>query len=93
MLTGNPANVTATTQLRISTNPPDTVGGGASNMAFLVGTQDGPNAKVAHVAATFWLQKVAGDTEFKRLQYSQIVLLNFAGISWPHITVATLTKP
>ena len=51
MLTGNPANVTATTQLRISTNPPDIVGGGAPNMAFLVGTQDGPNADAAHVAA------------------------------------------
>jgi hypothetical protein len=94
VLTAHPANVTTTTTLQVSTTPADNiVGGGASNMAFLVGTQDGPNAKVAHVAATFWLQKVAGDTEFKRLQYSQIVLLNFAGISWPHITVATLTKP
>jgi len=94
VLTAHPANVTTTTRLHVSTTPGDNiVGGGASNMAFLVGTQDGANAKVAHVAATFWLQKVAGDTEFKRLQYSQIVLLNFAGISWPHITVATLTKP
>ena len=93
VLTAHPANVTTTTRLHVSTTPGDNiVGGGASNMAFLVGTKDGPNADVAHVAATFWLQQVAGDTEFKRLQYSQIVLLNFNGISWPHITVATLTK-
>ena len=92
VLTAHPANVTTTTRLHVSTTPGDIVGGGASNMAFLVGTKDGPNADVAHVAATFWLQQVAGDTGFKRLQYSQIVLLNFNGISWPHITVATLTK-
>ena len=94
VLTAHPPNVTTTTTLHVSTTPGgNIVGGGASNMAFLVGTKDGPNADVAHVAATFWLQKLAGDTEFKRLQYSQIVLLNFNGISWPHITVATLTKP
>jgi len=94
VLTAHPANVTTTTRLHVSTTPGgNIVGGGASNMAFLVGTKDGPNAEVAHVAATFWLQRLASDTEFKRLQYSQIVLLNFNGISWPHITVATLTKP
>jgi hypothetical protein len=92
VLTGNPANVTTTTRLHVSTTPGDIVGGGASNMAFLVGTKDGPNADVAHVDATFWLQTLAGDTEPTRLQYSQTVLLNFNDISWPHITVATLTK-
>jgi hypothetical protein len=93
VLTDNTANVTTTTRLHVSTTPGDIVGGGASNMAFLVGAKDGPNADVAHVVATFWLETLAGDTEPKRLQYSQTVLLNFAGISWPHITVATLTKP
>jgi hypothetical protein len=93
VLTANTANVTTTTRLHVSTTPVDIVGGGASNMAFLVGTKDGPNADVAHVDATFWLQTLAGDTEPKRLQYSQTVLLNFNNISWPHITVATLTKP
>jgi len=28
--------------------------------------------------------------EFDQLQYTQRVLLNFNGLSWPHITVATL---
>jgi hypothetical protein len=93
VLTNSPPNVTTTTRLRVSTTPGDIVGGGASNMAFLLGAKDGPNADVAHVAATFWLQTLAGGTEAKRLQYSQIVLLNFNGLSWPHITVATLTKP
>jgi hypothetical protein len=92
VLTSHPANVTTTTRLHVSSTAGTIVGGGTSNMAFLVGTKDGPNADAAHVVATFWLQTLDGDTEPKRLQYSQTVLLNFAGISWPHITVATLTK-
>ncbi len=92
VLARNPPNVTTTTWLHVSSTAGPIVGGGTSNMAFLVGTKDGPNADAAHVAATFWLQTLHGDTEPKRLQYSQTVLLNFAGLSWPHITVATLTK-
>jgi hypothetical protein len=93
VLTRNPPNVTTTTRLHVSSAAGTIVGGGTSNTAFLVGTKDGPNAHAAHVVATFWLQTLHGDTEPKRLQYSQTVLLNFAGLSWPHITVATLTKP
>jgi hypothetical protein len=92
VLAANPANVTTTTRLQVSSTAGPIVGGGTSNMAFLVGTKDGPNADAAHVVATFWLQTLEGDTEPKRLQYSQTVLLNFATLSWPHITVATLTK-
>jgi hypothetical protein len=92
VLAANPPDVTTTTRLHVSSTAGPIVGGGMSNMAFLVGTQDGPNADAAHVAATFWLQTLHGDTEPKRLQYSQTVLLNFAGLSWPHMTVATLTK-
>ncbi len=92
VLARNPPNVTTTTRLHVSSTAGPIVGGGTSNMAFLVGTKDGPNADAAHVAATFWLQTLHGDTEPKRLQYSQTVLLNFASLSWPHITVATLTK-
>jgi hypothetical protein len=92
VLATNPPNVTTTTRLHVSSTAGPIVGGGTSNMSFLVGTKDGPNADAAHVAATFWLQTLHGDTEPKRLQYSQTVLLNFAGLSWPHITVATLTK-
>jgi hypothetical protein len=92
VLARNPPTVTTTTRLQVSSTAGPIVGGGTSNMAFLVGTKDGPNADAVHVVATFWLQTLPGDTEPKRLQYSQTVLLNFAGLSWPHITVATLTK-
>ncbi|MBO0814740.1 MAG: hypothetical protein J2P30_06260, partial [Actinobacteria bacterium] len=52
VLTSNTANVTTTTRLHVSTTPGgEFVGGGTSNMAFLVGTKDGPNADAAHVVA------------------------------------------
>ena len=92
VLARNPPEVATTTRLQVSSTAGPIVGGGTSNMAFLVGTKDGPNADAAHVVATFWLQTLHGATEPTRLQYSQTVLLNFAGLSWPHITVATLTK-
>jgi hypothetical protein len=92
VLTGDPANVTATTWLPVSSTPGGIVGGGAPNMALVVGVKDGLDADTAHVSAMFWLQALAGDSEPTRLQYFQIVLLNFNGLSWPHITMATLTK-
>jgi hypothetical protein len=92
VLASNRADVATTTRLQVSSTAGPIVGGGMSNMAFLVGTKDGPNANAVHAAATFWLQTLQGQTEPTRLQYSQIVLLNFATLSWPHITVATLTK-
>ena len=46
----------------------------------------------ARAAATFWLETLQGDPGPLQLQYSQIVLLNFNGLNWPHITVATLRK-
>jgi hypothetical protein len=92
VLTRNPPTVTSTTRLHVSSTAGTIVGGGTANTAFLVGTKDGPNADAAHVVTTFWLQTLQGDTEPKRLQYSQVVLLNFATLSWPHITVGTLTK-
>ena len=89
-------NITSTTTLRISTtdlNPP-TSGGGTSNIAFLQGSAGGPNADTAQVDAIFWIETVkdaAGHDKFQ-LQYSQTVLLNFNGLSWPHVSVATLEK-
>jgi hypothetical protein len=46
----------------------------------------------ARAAATFSLETLRGDPGPRQLQYSQTVLLNFNGLSWPHITVATLHK-
>lgn len=88
--------ITAVTKLVISTtdlNPP-TSGGGASNIAFLQGAAGGPNAQAAQMDATFWIEEFVDDrkrTKFQ-LQYSQRVLLNFNGLSWPHVSVATLLK-
>jgi hypothetical protein len=64
--------------------------GGAQNIPFLV-----DNACTAQVTATFWIEKVqrrSGRQHFMQLQYSQTVLLNFLGLSWPHVTVATLIR-
>jgi hypothetical protein len=92
--------ITSTTVLIISTDStpagsvPD-AGGGTDNIAFLSGkAPGGPNAVAASVDAIFWIETVQGDggaPDSLQLQYSQRVLLNFNGLSWPHITVATLT--
>jgi hypothetical protein len=72
------------------------VGGGTDNIAFLVGKgtppSNGPNANAATATATFWIEQIKdrNGTEFSQLQYTQRVLLNFNGLSWPHVTIATL---
>jgi hypothetical protein len=71
-------------------------GGGLANTAFLQGSpSQGPNAQAALVRATYWIETVQDDSNgpnLQQLQYTQTVLLNFNGLSWPHITVATLQK-
>jgi len=84
--------ITTTTTLHVSSRDASLPGGGTANIAFLTGAKDGPNAVTARVTATFWLETLQADTEPRRLQYSQLVLLNFNGLSWPHVTVATLNK-
>jgi hypothetical protein len=85
--------VVSTTTLTVSTDDATPVlGGGTANTAFLQGGTSGPNADAARVTATFWLQTTQGSAEPDLLQYSQTVLLNFNGLSWPHVTVATLHK-
>ena len=65
--------------------------GGLSNMAFLVdSTPPGGNANARQVDATFWIETLADNS--LQLQYTQRVLLSFNGLSWPHVTVATLKK-
>lgn len=88
--------VKQTTTLTISTSvqqvsPPD-AGGGTSNIAFLDGGSKGPNARAGQVDATFWIETLVqpDGSECLQLQYIQRVLLNFNGLSWPHMSLATM---
>jgi hypothetical protein len=72
-------------------------GGGTANTAFLAssGNPPGGNARAAQVNATFWIETIAGtggQPDKHQLQYTQLVMLDFNGIHWPHVTVATLQK-
>jgi hypothetical protein len=69
--------------------PAGAVIGAIGDIPFL-----GPNAEVAQVNATFWMEHVTNPAgaSFLQLQYSQTVLLNFNGLSWPHVTVGNLVK-
>jgi hypothetical protein len=84
--------ILSTVTLHVSTNDLPVPGGGTDNTAFLQGGSGGPNADSTLVTATFWLETVEGSPNFRQLQYSQRVLLNFNGLSWPHVTVATLRQ-
>lgn len=88
--------ISKTIQIDVSTSTKNIiVGGGTTNTAFLTGDNGGPNAAADSMTATFWIQNVKGQgggADFLQLQYSQRVLLGFAGNSWPHVSVATLRK-
>ena len=86
----NGQTILSTVTLQVSTTDTPTPGGGEAETAFLQGGTAGPNASVASVVATFWLETVEATPNFLQLQYSQTVLLNFNGLTWPHVTVATL---
>jgi hypothetical protein len=83
-------NIKTTVTLHVSSTDLPVEGGGTTNTAFLVGGAAGPNANTALVTSTFWLETVEGTPDFQQLQYSQTVILNFNGLSWPHVTVANL---
>jgi hypothetical protein len=72
-------------------------GGGTSNTAFLSASANPPggNAKATQVEATFWIETIAGtggQPDKHQLQYTQLVMLDFNGIHWPHVTVGTLVR-
>jgi hypothetical protein len=57
-----------------------------------------PTAKPGQIAPVFLAEPPREITEpititvtSPQIQYSQIVFLNFAGLTWPHVSVATLT--
>jgi hypothetical protein len=82
--------IVRTTVLRVDAKNGVPQGVGTANTFFLT-----ENASANHVFATFWIEKVkkphtAG--HFLQLQYSQTVMLDFNGLRWPHVSVATLRK-
>lgn len=85
--------ISSSTILTVSSADAPVLGGGTANTAFLQGDPNaGPNARASLVTATFWIETLAGLSEPTQLQYSQTVLLDFNGISWPHVSVATLQR-
>lgn len=91
--------VSSTTTLEVATDDQRLPGGGTSNTAFLGGPASGGgeqgNASANLVEATFWIETIAAQGDqagFMQLQYSQTVMLDFNGIRWPHVTVATLRQ-
>jgi hypothetical protein len=78
-------NIVRTVVLQVSTSN----SGGILNIPFVVG-----NANATKLDAIFWIETVlqADGSQFLQLQYTQTVILNFLGIDWPHISVATLIK-
>ena len=63
--------------------------GGIDNIPFIV-----TNAETLTLDSAFAIETVRGPDgrEFLQLQYSQTALLNFGGLSYPHVTVGTLVK-
>ncbi len=78
-------DIVQTEVLIVSTQP----SGGVVNIPFVV-----KNADAAFASAILWIEKVKPKhgAPFMQLQYTQTVLLNFLGLSWPHVSVATLKK-
>jgi hypothetical protein len=78
--------IVQTNVISVSTTPV----GGIVNIPFVT-----TNADAVRLDAVFWIEIVKGpgkQTEFLQLQYLQRVILDFSGIHWPHISVATLVK-
>jgi hypothetical protein len=89
--------------LLLGTDPASPLfGGGTNNMAFLSGEEVTPppdddatahpnaNAQTLGMRATFWIETLEDNST--QIQYSQEVFLNFKGLIWPHVSVATLTQ-
>jgi hypothetical protein len=91
------ATIKSRTFIQISTKHSPIKGGGTANTAFLAAASNPPggNANAVEVDAIFWIETVAGahgGPDTHQLQYTQLVQLDFNGLRWPHVTVATLHK-
>lgn len=83
------ADIQRTTVLQVASTPD----GGVVNIPFLQNTVNN-NAATTTVTATFWIEHVVPSSgrPYDVLQYTQTVILNFVGIDWPHVSVATLLR-
>ena len=81
-------SITTSFNTPLTTSPP---GQGIVNIPFIT-----RNANTTQLDAIFWIEKVAHpkirNRTYLQLQYVQRVILDFAGIHWPHVSVATLIK-
>lgn len=81
-------NITSTTIITLDTHGP-IPGGGVTNTAFLLS-----NATCTRARSTFYIEMVNLGLlgTWPQIQYTQEILLDFDGITYPHMTVATLTR-
>jgi hypothetical protein len=83
-------DIVNTIVLRVRATNAKLEGVGTANTFFLA-----ENASANHVFATFWIETVKKPHKpghFLQLQYTQTVMLDFNGLRWPHVSVATLRK-
>ena len=78
-------NIQKIVRLFTNTRP----GGGIENIPFITRNADNPSLESLFVIET--VRSQTGE-DFLQLQYSQTALLNFNGMSFPHVTVGTLIK-
>jgi hypothetical protein len=78
---------TVVLRVRATNHKPKSIG--TANTFFLT-----ENAAADIVTSTFWIEVVRKPQggHFLQLQYTQTVMLDFNGLSWPHVSVATLKK-
>jgi hypothetical protein len=83
-------DIVNTIVLRVSASSAPPPGTGTENTFFLT-----ENAAANQIDAIFWIETVKSPhshRHFLQLQYTQTVMLDFNGLRWPHVSVATLRK-
>ena len=83
-------DIVHTVVLRVAATNAHLASVGTANTFFLT-----ENASANLVSATFWIETVKKPHRpghFLQLQYTQTVMLDFNGLRWPHVSVATLRK-
>jgi hypothetical protein len=85
--------IASTVMLQVSTDDPAPSSGAAlwpTRRSYREDRTAPTPSRLGSVCSTFWIQTIQRSAQPNLLQYSQTVLLNFNGVSWPHVSVATL---